>query len=338
MKQVWIPKIGGPEVLEIREAPDPEAGPGELRIRVKASGINFADLLARQGLYPDAPKLPTVVGYEVSGVVDQVGPGVSIYKEGDEVGTVTRFGGYSDLVVVPESGVFPKPPNLTFEQTAAIPVNYLTAWLMLIHQGNLKKNEKVLIHAVAGGVGQAAVQICLWKGAEIFGTASATKHPRLRDLGVHHCIDYHSQDFQKEIQRMTERKGVDMVLDSLGGKSYSMSFKCLAPLGKLMMFGVSSFSTGKKRSLIAAFRGLRAMPSFKPIPLLNKNLGVFGFNLGHLWNEQDLLRNTMMEILQLIATGKFQPLVDQSFPFEKASEAHAYIHDRKNFGKVLLTP
>jgi NADPH:quinone reductase-like Zn-dependent oxidoreductase len=338
MKQVWIPKIGGPEVLEVREATDPEAGPGEVRIRVKASGINFADLLARQGLYPDCPKLPTVVGYEVSGVVDQVGPGVSIYQEGDEVGTATHFGGYSDLVVVPEGSVFPKPPNLTFEQTAAIPVNYLTAWLMLIHQGNLKKNEKVLIHAVAGGVGQAAVQICRWREAEIFGLASASKHPRLKELGVHHCIDYHTQDFEKEIKRLTVKRGVDIVLDSRGGKSYIKSFKCLAPLGKLMMFGISSFSTGKKRSLIAAWKGLRAMPAFRSIPLLNKNLGVFGFNLLHLWQEQELLRNAMMEILQLIATGKFQPLVDRSFPFEKASEAHAYIHDRKNFGKVLLMP
>lgn len=338
MRQVWIPKIGEPEVLEVREAPDPQAGPGEIRIRVQACGINFADVLARQGLYPDAPKLPTVVGYEVAGTVDQVGPEVTRIKEGEVVGALTRFGGYSDLVVVHEFMAFPKPSPIALEQAAAIPVNYLTAWLMMVHQGNLKPKEKVLIHAVAGGVGQAAVQIARWRKAEIFGTASAAKHARLKEMGVDHCIDYHHQDFEAEVKKLTQGRGVDLVLDAVGGNSFKKSYRCLAPLGKLMMFGISSFSTGTKRNIWSALKGMWAMPTFKPIPLLNKNRGVFGFNLGHLMGEIPLLQENLESILRLVEEGVFVPVVDRSFSFEKAAAAHAYIQAHKNFGKVLLKP
>ncbi|MCE9625864.1 MAG: medium chain dehydrogenase/reductase family protein [Deltaproteobacteria bacterium] len=336
MKQVWISKVGGPEVLQMREAPDPIAKPGELRIRVKASGINFADLLARQGLYPDAPKLPAVVGYEVAGIVDQAEAGTG-FQSGDRVGSITRFGGYSDTVVVPAAMAFRLPKELSFESAAAIPVNYLTAWLMLIHQGNVKKGDKVLIHAAAGGVGQAALQICRWKEAEVYGTASASKHARLKELGVRHCIDYHTQDFEAEILRLTDKRGVDIVLDAVGGESYRKSFRCLAPLGKLMMFGASTLSSGKNRKLWAVAKGLWKMPSFKAIPLMNQNRGVLGFNLGHLWDRQALLQSSLAEILDLVAARTFRPLVDKTFPMEQAAQAHAYLHEHQNFGKVLLT-
>ncbi|MFN7134733.1 MAG: alcohol dehydrogenase catalytic domain-containing protein, partial [Myxococcales bacterium] len=184
MRQVWIPKIGGPEVLEVREAADPVPGHGQVRIRVAAAGVNFADVLARMGLYPDAPRLPTVVGYEVAGTIDAVGDGVQGLTPGMRVLSLTRFGGYSDTVLVPAIQVAPLADALSFEKAAAIPVTYLTAWLMLIHLGNLRRGERVLIHAAAGGVGQAAVQLAKWRGAEIFGTASAGKHARLREAGV----------------------------------------------------------------------------------------------------------------------------------------------------------
>src|SRR3954467_12024354 len=166
MRQVWIPRHGGPEVLEVREAADPQPAAGEVRIRVAASGVNFADVLARMGLYPDAPPLPAVMGYEVAGTVDRVGAGVTGVQEGDRVGSTTRFGGYSDLVCVPAEQAWRLPAKLSFEQAAAIPVNYLTAWIMLVWLGNVRAGDRVLVHAAAGGVGQAALQICRWKGAE----------------------------------------------------------------------------------------------------------------------------------------------------------------------------
>ncbi len=337
MRQIWIPRIGSPEVLEVREAPDPQPGPGAIRIRVKASGVNFADILARMGLYPDAPKLPTVMGYEVSGIVDAVGPGVSL-KEGDRVVSLTPFGGYSDTVVVPEGLANVLPPALSFEKAAAIPVNYLTAWVMLVALGNVCEGDTVLVHAAAGGVGQAALQICRWRKATVIGTASASKHERLRSLGVAHCIDYHNQDFETEVKKITRGRGVDIALDAVGGRSFRKSYRSLASMGRLYVFGISSFSGGEKRSLFRTLKGVASLPWFHPIPLMNDNRGVMGVNLGHLWSEGPRLKKMTEKILELIRQGVLDPVVDRSFPFIQAPDAHRYLQGHKNFGKVLLVP
>ena len=338
MKQVWIPRIGEPEVLEVREAPDPEPGAGQVRVRVKASGINFADILARMGLYPDSPKLPAVVGYEVAGVVDGVGNGVDGVRAGERVVCMTRFGGYSDVICASEGAVRPIPENLDFEGAASIPVNYLTAWLMLVRLGNVRSGERVLVHACAGGVGLAAVQICRHFGAEVIGTASAGKHQRLLDMGVSACIDYRTQDFQDEVKRLTDGRGVDIALDAVGGESFRKSYKSLTSFGRLFVFGASSLAPGTKRSWISALTGLSKMGSFKPMQLMSHNKGVFGVNLGHLWHHGDELAAMLSEILDLFADGTFKPEVDRTFPFDEAASAHRYIQERKNFGKVVLTP
>ena len=338
MRQVWITRKGAPNVLQVREAPDPTPGPGEVRVRALACGVNFADVMARMGLYPDAPPVPCVVGYEVAGTVDAVGAGVKSVKPGDRVLALCRFGGYADVVVAPEVQVIPIPAKLSFEKAAAIPVNYITAWIMLVKLGNLAKGERVLIHAAAGGVGQAALQLAKWRGAEVFGTASASKHERLRSLGVAHCIDYHSQDFEAEVARITGGKGVHVVIDAVGGKSFGKSYRSLAPMGRLFMFGVSALAPGEKLNPIAAVRGFLAMRSFKPIPLMNENRGVFGVNMGHLWDYAGDLRAMIEEILALVDQGVLDPLVDKTFPFEQAGGSHAYLQAHKNFGKVLLVP
>ncbi len=338
MKQSWITKIGAPDVLQIREEADPLPGPGEVRIRVAAAGVNFADIMARMGLYLDAPPVPCVVGYEVAGVVDAVGDGVSTLAVGDRVVSLTRFGGYTDVAVVAEIQASRLPDSVSFETAAAIPVQWLTAWLMLVRLGNVQAGERVLVHAAAGGVGQAAVQICRWRGATVLGTASPGKHDRLRELGCHHCIDYRSQDFAIEVERITDGRGVHIALDAVGGKSFQKSYDSLAPMGRLFMFGASSIATGSKRSIIAAAKTLTSMPKFKPIPLMNDNRGVFGCNLGHLWDEAELLRGMMDEIIKHVAEGTFAPNVDATFPLSEAGAAHQYIQERKNFGKVLLIP
>ena len=338
MRQVWITKRGGPEVLQVREAPDPEPREGEVRIRVAASGINFADILARMGLYPDAPPLPTVVGYEVAGTIDRVGPGVAGLREGDRVGSLTRFGGYSDVVCVGAQQAFPIPEGISFEAAAAVPVNYVTAWIMLVTLGNVQAGDRVLVHAAAGGVGQAALQICRWKGAEVIGTASASKHARLKEMGVAHCIDYTSQDFLAETKRITGGRGVDIALDAVGGDSFQKSYRALAPLGRLYVFGASALAPGKTRNYVRAIRGLLAMGSWKPLDLMNRNKGVHGVNVGHLWKQADRLRAMLGEIVGLVSDGTFTPVVDRTVPFDRAADAHAYMQDRKNFGKVLLTP
>ena len=335
MRQVWIPRVGGPDVLEVRDAPDPEPGPGQVRIRVAAAGVNFADVLARMGLYPDAPPLPTVVGYEVSGTVDALGPDVEGPPVGERVLALTRFGGYADTVVVPATQVA-SIGTLDFAKAAAIPVNYLTAWLMLVKLGNVEAGERVLVHAAAGGVGQAALQICRWKQARVIGTASAGKHARLRELGLELAVDYRNADFEQVVR---ERVGeVDVVLDAVGGTSFRKSYRLLAPMGRLFMFGVSSFAPGRTRSVLAAVRGLASMPWYRPIALMNDNRGVFGVNLGHLWDRGPQLVAMIEQILALVHAGTFDPVVDETFTFTEASRAHARLQERKNFGKVLLVP
>ncbi len=338
MRQIVIPKIGGPEVLALRDAPDPEPGPGEVRIRVAASGVNFADCMARMGLYPDAPPLPAVMGYEVAGEVDRVGPDVTALGTGVRVVAATRFGGYSEFAVVPATQALPIPDRLSFEQAAALPVNYLTAWLMLVWIGNVHPGERVLVHAAAGGVGQAALQICRWRGATVIGTASASKHARLLERGASYCIDYTTQDFETEVMRITNGEGVDVALDAVGGRSFAKSYRCLGPLGRLFLFGVSSFAPGTRRSIPSALKGLASMPRFKPIALMNDNRGVFGINVGHLWDRGALLARMLGDILRLAGEGVFDPVVDRTFPFDRAGDAHAYLQSRQSFGKVLLVP
>lgn len=338
MRQVWITRRGGPEVLEVRDAPDPEPRAGEVRIRVAASGINFADILARMGLYPDAPPLPAVVGYEVAGSVDRVGAGVSGLNEGTRVVALTKFGGYSDVVTVPARQVLPLPDSVSFEQAAAIPVNYLTAWLMLVHLGNARTGDRVLVHAAAGGVGLAALQIARWRGAEVIGTASASKHERLRAMGIAHAIDYRTTDFEDEVRRLTNGRGVEIALDGVGGESFRKSYRSLSKMGRLFVYGLSSAAPSKRRRLLAVLTAFFRTPRFHLLSLMRRNRGVLGVNLGDLWDRGELLLGILKEILNLVARGTFEPIVDRTFPFDRAADAHAYIQDRKNFGKVLLVP
>jgi NADPH:quinone reductase-like Zn-dependent oxidoreductase len=338
MRQIWITRVGPPEVLEVREAPDPNPGPGEVRIRVKASGINFADIMARLGLYPDAPKLPAVVGYEVAGEIDAVGQGVG-RTPGERVLGLTRFGGYSDVVCVPSTQAIPLPEGLSFEEGAAIPVNYLTAYQMLVQMGSVKAGERVLVHSAAGGVGLAAIDLCNIFGAEVFGTASASKHDLLKERGVRHAID-RTQDYETEIARLTSRRGVHIVLDAMGGEHWKKGYRCLAPTGRLVMFGLSSAATGKSRSILSLLRTVTQIPffSFPPPKIINDNKALVGVNLGHLWDETEMLLGWMQRILGWYREGKVKPTVGASFPFADAAKAHHYIQDRKNVGKVVLVP
>ena len=219
MKQIFIVGHGGLDKLQLRESPDPDPVRGEIRIRVKASGVNFADILARQGLYPDAPKLPCVIGYEVSGTVDATGPDVDPSWVGRDVFALTRFGGYSDVVIVPQKQAFAKPASLSHEQAAAIPVNYLTAWQLLVVMGALRPEETVLIHNAGGGVGLASIDIARHIGATIYGTASSGKHAFLMQRGLHEAIDYRTKDWAVELDRLTNGKGVALITDPLGGQA-----------------------------------------------------------------------------------------------------------------------
>ncbi len=339
MRQVWITRVGPPEVLELREALDPVPKRGEVRIRVKACGINFADIMARLGVYPDAPKLPAVVGYEVAGDIDAVGEGV-VRTIGERVFAITHFGGYSDVVCVPSAAALRLPEGMSYEEGAALPVNYLTAYQMLIQMGSLKRGERVLVHSAAGGVGLAAIDLCNIHGAEVFGTASAGKHAVLKSRGVAHTIDYRTQDYEAEVKRLTHGRGVSIVLDPMGGEHWKKGYRCLGPTGRLVMFGLSEAVTGKSRSSLSLLKTLLQTPmfSFTPLKLMNANKALIGVNLGHLWQEIDLLGKWLLQILAWYREGKIHPTIGAKFPLAEAAAAHHYIQDRKNIGKVVLVP
>ncbi len=337
MKQVFITAAGGPDKLQLRESPDPAPTGKQLRIRVKATGINFADILARKGLYPDAPKLPAVVGYEVSGIIDAAGPEAVMDWVGKEVFALTRFNGYADTVVVEEHQVFSKPAALLYEQCAAIPVNYLTAWQLMVVMGSLSKDETVLIHNAGSGVGLAAIDIGRHIGCRMIGTASPGKHAFLKSRGLHEAIDYSAGDWYPELMRLTADRGVELILDPLGGSHWKKSYKALRHTGRLGMFGISTAvesSLPGPLKLVAVGIGL---PLFNPIGLMNQNRAVFGVNMGHLWHEPDKVANWMAEILRGVDEGWIRPHVDKAFPLAQAGEAQAYIEARRNTGKVVLT-
>ncbi len=337
MKQIFIVGHGGPDKLQLRESHDPSPAGSEIRIRVKASGVNFADILARRGLYPDSPKIPCVVGYEVSGTVDTVGPGVDQSWVGKEVFALTRFGGYSDVVVVPEKQVFAKPASLSHEQAAAIPLNYLTAWQLLVVMGGLKPAETVLVHNVGGGVGLAAIDIARHIGATIYGTASSGKHAFLMQRGLHAAIDYRTKDWAVELDRLSNGKGVALITDPLGGSHWKKSYKALRSTGRLGMFGVSVATTSKLSGPLRLLAVGLGIPFFHPLALMSTNKSVFGVNLGHMWHENDMIAGWMEILIRGVADGWVRPYVDKSFPLAQVGEAQTYMEERKNTGKVVLT-
>lgn len=334
---------GGPEVLQVQERPDPPVGPGEVRIAVKAAGINFADTMARVGLYPDAPKPPCVMGYEVAGEVESLGEGVSDFAVGDRVMAGTLFGGQAELITVPAEQVLPLPERLSFEQGAAFPVNYGTAYAALIIMGSLREGDRVLIHAAAGGVGIAATQIARNVGAEIFGTASPSKHDAIRAQGVAHAIDYRSQDFEAETMRITGGEGVDLIIDALGPTSFRKDYRLLRSGGRMVMYGLSEVTNEGGRDIPAALKSLAKMPLatipwWKSLALMNENKGVFGLNMLKWWEREGSLDRVTEPLMADLEAGLLEPVVSEAFSFERAGEAHEFIAQRRNVGKVVLFP
>ena len=331
MRQVVITRHGGPEVLQVQEAPDPQPREGEVRIRVKAAGLNFADVMARVGMYRDAPPPPAVMGYEVAGEID-----LPRERAGERVIGMPRFGGQSELVCVKAGKTMPIPAKLSFAEAASIPVVWLTAWHMLVEMGHLQRGYTVLIHAAAGGVGTAALQICKKFGAQTIGTASKGKHERLKQLGLDHAIDYRSEDFERRVHQLTNGRGVDIVLDATG--AFKKSFRCLGQGGRLFMYGASNVMSGEKRNMLAALSTVLGMPWFHPLKLLPDNKGIFGVNMGKMWGEEALMKRELSALLQGFESGEFRAIVDAEVPFAEAARAHQRLSGRENFGKVVLVP
>jgi NADPH:quinone reductase-like Zn-dependent oxidoreductase len=332
MRAVVITKHGGPGVLEVQERPDPELGPGQVRIQVAAAGINFADVMARMGLYADAPKPPCVVGYEVAGTVLELGEGVGGLTPGQRVFAGTQFGGYASEVVAAAGDVIALPDDLSFEQGAAIPVNYGTAWAGLLGYGSLQAGERVLINSAGGGVGIAATQIANRAGAEIYGTASPGKHARIAELGVDHPLDYTKPGWERGLPRF------DVILDAVGGKSFRLSYDLLRPGGRLVAFGASAVVSGERRNLVTALRAVVRMPRFSMIKQMSESKAVIGLNMLTLWKDRGSLEPWIGPMREMLEDGTVKPVVAGAFSFEEAGAAQTMIVERRNVGKVVLVP
>ncbi|MGI8920655.1 MAG: synaptic vesicle VAT-1 family membrane protein [Solirubrobacteraceae bacterium] len=333
MRAAVITRHGPPQVLQVQERPDPSPPrPGEALIEVRAAGVNFADLMARVGLYPDAPKPPCVVGYEITGTISAVGEGVEGFAVGDRVIAATNFGGYAERVVSPVANLLALPRRLSFEEGAAIPVNYATAHVALVRYGALEAGQRVLVHAAAGGVGIAATQIAKSIGAEVWGSASPGKHEAIRSFGVDHAIDYTRAGWERDVPPL------DVVMDALGGVSFRRSYELLGAGGRLICFGASGVVSGERRNLIAAARTALRMPRFNLIKQMSESKAVIGLNLLTLWKQAGSIEPYALPLRSLLDDGTIRPVVAETFPLERAGDAHRFITERRNVGKVVLVP
>jgi len=336
MKAVVITKHGGPGVLQVQERPDPPLGRRQVRVGVAAAGVNFADVMARLGLYPDAPKTPCVVGYEVAGTILELGDGASTDSRplalGERVFASTQFGGYASQAVAGADDVVKLPDRLSFEQGAAIPVNYGTAWAGLIGYGNIQPGERLLIHSAGGGVGIAATQIARRAGAEIYGTASPGKHARCKELGVEHVIDYTQPGWERGLPKF------DLIMDAIGGASFRRSYEMLRAGGRLVAFGASAVVAGERRNPVTAVRTILRMPRFNLVKQMSESKAVIGLNMLSLWKERGTLEPWIAPMRELLDDGTVDPVVAGAFSFADAGAAQNMITERRNVGKVVLTP
>jgi len=335
MRKIVYPRAGGVETIEIVEEEDPVPDSDQVCIRIHRAGVNFAELMMRQGLYGSSPDFPFTPGYEASGVVLGVGNRVDTLKEGDRVLAMTGFGGYSEKVCLNAGRVIPIPDSVSFDQAAAIPVTYGTAFHMLVHLGRISEGDSVLIHHAAGGVGTAVAQICESFGASlVVGTASSTKSSFVESMGMR-FVDREKEDFVEVCKELTDGRGVHHAIDPVGGSHLLRSYKSLRKGGKLYYFGASAAVKGEKRSRLSELRMWWGMPRFDPIRLMTSNKAVFGVHMG-LLEDESVFKGHLASLSEMLEKGEIDPVIDSVWRFEEVADAQMHIHNRKNRGKVLL--
>ncbi len=338
MKAAVVTRFGGPEVLQFRDIPDPALQPDQVLVRVRALGLNFADIFARFGVYPNTPKPPFVPGLECAGEVARAGADVTQVRVGDRVMGFCRLGSHAEYVAVGQQYVVPIPDSMTYEQGAAFLTTGVTAYHALVRLANLRRGERVLVHAAAGGVGIAAVQLGRALGAEVFATAgSEEKLAFARRFGAHHAISYSTGDFAGEILRISNGHGVDVVVDSVGGKVYRRSWDILAPMGRYVILGLSAVAGRGGLNYLKAARTLLQMGAILPQSLIAANKALIGFNLGTLRGMDVYLREAAAETLRYHSEGSLNSVVGRVFSFEQIVEAHRFLQSRRSMGKVVVT-
>ena len=338
MKQAVVTKFGAPSVIKIRDIDIPEPKNNEIRIKVNFSGINFAEIMMRMGLYPGAGKPPCPIGAEASGIIDKIGKDVpSEFKINQKVMAFSFGGTHASYICVPSDVVMPVPESYSMEEAAGFPVVFFTAYMMLFDLGNLKSEDKVLIHGGGGGMGTSLIQLCNAIGATTHTTCSKWKHEKLYQFGVDKCVDYSEKEYLDKLNSLSESVGgYDIIIDPLGGRSWKQSYKLLSSMGKLIVYGDQSFVSGYKRSIITMFGEYFTVPKFNPLKLISKNKSIMGFHLGRLQNSESKLKLAGKSLSKIISTHNIKPIIGAVFSYNQIPDAHKYIQDRKNLGKVLI--
>jgi synaptic vesicle membrane protein VAT-1 len=337
MIESQIVRFGGPEVFKIVEKPSPAVGPGQVRIKVSAAGVNFADVQMRMGLYPEAPHVPFVPGYEVAGVIAELGAGVNGFRRGERVLAACRFGGYSDEIVLPAWQVRPTPRRLSDEEAAAIPISFMTAWVALITMGRIREDDRVLVPGAAGGVGSALVQLAAHAGAQVVGAVgSPEKKDIVRGLGAGQVLTY----AELESREGADDRSFSLIIDARGGAALKDSLRRLSPGGRVVSYGVSSMVSGQRRSMPRTLWSLLKTPILTPIGLAMANKGVFGLNMLKLFETPDgmaILTEALDGTLEGFQSGRFRVHVGKVFPLAEVGAAHAFLQSRKSIGKIVLS-
>lgn len=322
MKAITFDRLGGTEVLKLSEVPKPEIKPGKVLVKNHAIGINFADILFRQGQYVMAPRLPDTPGLEAAGVIEAVGAGVESLKPGARVAYI-GVKTYAEYSLASAAQVIPLPDFISFQEGAAFPIQALTAYHMLHTAHRITPEQVVLVHSAAGGVGILAVQIAKAAGAHVIGTVSKdSKADLVREFGANEVINYATHDFADEAMKLTGNRGVDLILDAVGEPTLKKGLRCLAPFGHLILYGRSG----------------GAPEPLNLFSLFEKSLKVSGFVLYTVSANPRLMRQGLEACFQLMREGKLKLLIGETFPLAQAAEAHRHMESRESVGKLILTP
>jgi NADPH:quinone reductase-like Zn-dependent oxidoreductase len=336
MRAVFLVRKGAAaKAFEVREIPTPVAGAGQVLIRVEAFGLNFADVMARHGMYKDAPALPGVLGYDVAGTVAAIGTGVKSLVAGDRVMAMTRFGGYAEFAVTDARTVAVIPRELEAGQATALATQFCTAYFAAAEMVNLHPGDKVLVHSGAGGVGTALIQYGRHRQCEIFSTAgSREKLEYLQKCGVHHPINYNSQDFAAVITELTGGKGVDVIFDAVGGASVKKGFRSLASGGRIVCFGAAAMSD---KNVFGKIKTAVGFGIFHPVMFMMASKSMIGINMLRIADHRpEVLQRCLEAVVKLTSQGVFDPSACKTFPVNEIAIAHEYLEKRKSIGKVAV--
>lgn len=336
MKAVTLIKNGpAAKAFDIREIPVPSPASDEVLIKVSAFGLNFADVMARNGMYKEAPPIPCVLGYDVAGTVEATGNNVSNVTKGQRVAALTRFGGYAEYAVTKSSAVTAIPDALDDAAATALATQYITAYYAAAEAVNLFKGDKVLIHAGAGGVGTALIQFAKHKGCEIFSTAgSDEKLHQLSSAGVQHCINYRTEDFEQKIKALTNGKGVDVIYDAVGGASVKKGFRSLAAGGRIVCYGAADMSD---KNIFGKIKSGLGFGFYHPAMLMMPSKSIIGVNMLKIADDKPaVIQRCLQQVIRLYEEGVFVPHVGKVFPINEIAGAHEYLEKRKSMGKIVM--